>query len=398
VQDGKLFRRFHKKDGTGDYLQFFVPRSLRNEVLQHMHNSLLGGHLGQKKTKGKILQRYYWFELREDVNGWIARCDVCGSIKPLPKPARAPLGVMTVGAPMDRLSTDIMGPLPLTPRGNKYVLVVVDHFTKWVEIFAVPDQTAETCARIIINEVIARFGCPHSIHSDQGRNYESQLFSDLCRLLEVRKTRTSPANPRCNGQTERFNRTLLGMIKSYLKGQQRDWDLNLGCLAAAYRATPHDSTHMTPNLLMLGREVRLPVEVMVGSGENENSEVASYGDYATDLREKLHHAHEVARKHLSTSAIRQKQTYDAKKNVHQYTVGDLVWYASALRQLHITPKLRCPFEGPFLITERLNDLNYRVQFNAKGTSRIVHHNKLKPYLGNHTLNWAKAAIRKSKLC
>ena len=126
-----------------------------------------------------------------------------------------------------------MGPLPETARGNKYILTVTDYFTKWVEIFPVPDFTAITCARIILNEVISRFGCPYDLNSDQGTNYESHIFAELCRILEIRKTRTSPGNPRCNGQTERFNKTLIRMIKAYLKDEQRDWDLYLGCLAAA---------------------------------------------------------------------------------------------------------------------------------------------------------------------
>ena len=88
---------------------------------------------------------------------------------------------MLVGAPLDRLGTDFLGPLPLTSRGNRFILVVTDYFTKWVEIFAVPDQTAVTTAEVILNEVIARFGCPYEIHSDQGRNYESTIFTELCR-------------------------------------------------------------------------------------------------------------------------------------------------------------------------------------------------------------------------
>ena len=112
---------------------------------------------------------------------------------------------MATGAPLDHLATDILGPFPESIRGNKYVLAVTDYFTKWVEIFPIPDQTAPTCAEIILNEVIARFGCPYNIHSDQGRNYESAIFSELCQLLEIRKTRTSPGHPSCNGQVERFN-------------------------------------------------------------------------------------------------------------------------------------------------------------------------------------------------
>ena len=249
IHDGVLFRRYHKRDAAGDHIQFLVPRSLRKEIMYQMHNSLISGHLGKKKPREETLQHFYWFGLHEDINGWVASCDECGAIKEPPKHAKAPLGSMPVGAPLDRLATDILGPLPETPRGNRFILVVSDSFTKWVEIFAVPDFTAVTCAERILNEVIGRFGCPYDIHSVQGRNYESHIFAELCHLLEIRKTQTTPGNPRCNGQVERFNRTLVRMIKAYLKGQQREWDRNLVCLAAAYRATPHESTGMTPNLL-----------------------------------------------------------------------------------------------------------------------------------------------------
>ncbi|CAC5370409.1 unnamed protein product [Mytilus coruscus] len=160
---------------------------------------------------------------------------------------------MGVDAPMDRLATYIIGPLPRTPRGNRYILIISDLFTKWVEIIPIPDQSAITCAEKILNEVISRFGCPLSLHSDRGSNYESQIFNELCVLLEIKKTRTTVRNPKCNGLSERFNKTLWRMIRAYLKGEQTDWDINLGCLAAAYRATPHESTGLTPNVLMLGK-------------------------------------------------------------------------------------------------------------------------------------------------
>lgn len=297
---------------------------------------------------------------------------------------------------MDRIATDVLGPLPETPRGNKFILVVTDQFTKWVEIFPVPNWTAVTCAEIILNEVIGRWGCPLDLHSDQGKNYESHIFAELCRLLEIRKTRTSAGNPRCNGQTERFNRTLIRMIKAYLKGQQREWDRNLGCLAAAYRAVPHEATGMTPNLLMLGREVRLPAEVMFGSLSSEGEEIATYGDYVDLLKQRMQHAHDLARKHLSSVAKRQKQTYDAKLSFHKYHEGDLVWYLTDIGQLHIAPKLRVPYEGPHLVIQKLNDLNYVIQLDERGKKKVVHHNRLKPYLGTQKLKWAKAAVTKRK--
>ena len=156
---------------------------------------------------------------------------------------------------MDYISTDILGPLPLTSRNNVYILVATDHFSKLTEVYALPDQTAATEANTVLNEIFSKIGLPLSIHSDQGRNYESQLFTELCQMLEIRKTRSSVAHPMSNGQCERFNRTMLWMIKAYLKGEQRDWDKHLGCPAGAYHSTVQESTGLTPNMMMLGREV-----------------------------------------------------------------------------------------------------------------------------------------------
>ena len=287
---------------------------------------------------------------------WIRQCDSSGVIKTPPKTAWAPLGNMTAGAPLDRLATDILGPLPETERGNQYILVVTDPFTKWVEVFAIPDWKATTCARLILNEVIARFGCPYDLHSDQGWNYESQLFAELCKLLEIRKTRTSPGNPRGNGQTERFNKTLVRMIKAYIKGQQRNWDLHLGCLAAAYRATPHESMGLTPNLLMLGREVRLPAELMFCSSTTEGTGISSYGEYVETIKSRIQHAHDIARANLGKAAERQKQDYDAKISINRFSPGDYVWYRTDISQLVVAPKLRVAYEGPYVVVKRSNDL------------------------------------------
>lgn len=134
---------------------------------------------------------------------------------------------MTVGSSLERLSTDILGPLPETPRGNKYILTATDHFTNWVEIYPISDLTAATTARVLLNGIICHFVCPLIILSDQGRNYESQIFQELCELLEIRKTRTTPRQPQGNGKTERFKRTLIKMIKSYIKDDKTEWTCTL---------------------------------------------------------------------------------------------------------------------------------------------------------------------------
>ena len=395
VREGILYKRFLKRDGTGDHTQLLVPSTLKEQILHQAHDSLLSGHLGCKKTRHKILQKFYWYALKEDVNLHVLKCDICQADKKPLKTPRASLGSLAAGAPGDCLATDYLGPFPVTPRGNRYILLLTDHFSKYVEIIPVPDMTAEVCASRILNEYIARWGCPLSIHSDQGRTYESKIFKELCRMLEIRKTRTSVRNPKGNGQSERFNRTLLRMIRAYLCDEQGEWDLHLGCLAGAYRATPHEATKMTPNLLTMGREVRLPAELLFGSTcSNQGEEITSYGEYVDILRSRMQHAHEVARKYLASSAKRSKNLYDVKIAVNKYKKGDLVWYLLETRKVGEAPKLKPAYHGPFLVRRKVSEVNFLVQLDRDGKEQVIHHDKLKPYEGNHPPRWVQRAKKR----
>ncbi|CAC5365606.1 unnamed protein product [Mytilus coruscus] len=82
IKDGVLFKEFLKRDGSGHHFQFMTPSNMKDEVLSQMHNSITTGHLGQKKTKEKLAQRFFWFEMKEDISIWISKCDVCEAIKP----------------------------------------------------------------------------------------------------------------------------------------------------------------------------------------------------------------------------------------------------------------------------------------------------------------------------
>lgn len=394
VRDGVLFKWYFKKNGCGQHLQLVVPSLLKKELLSQFHNSVISGHMGVKRTHEKLRQTFYWFAMKTDVQLHLRACDVCAQDKKPQKSPRAPLGTILTGAPFDVVATDYIGPFPLTPRGNRHILVLTDHFTKYVEVLAVPDQTAETCASRILNEFIARWGCPLSILSDQGRCYESGVFRELCRLMETKKLRTSPRNPKCNGQAERYNKTLIKMVKAYLCGEQTDWDRNLGCLAGAYRATPHESTGFTPNMLTIGREVRMPAELALTSMTTDDTKVGNYGDYVDGLRDSMAKAHEITRIHLKAAVNRNKDIYDVKTAVNRYKVGDIVWLLSESRTVGVSFKLKPTFEGPYLVKEKKSELNFVLQMDKKGNTKLVHHNKLKPYLGNSPPRWITRTARK----
>jgi transposase InsO family protein len=141
-----------------------------------------------------------------------------------------------MGYPMDRIATDILGEFPLTDTGNRYILVVSDCFSKWTEAFPMPNMEAQTVAKLIVEEVICRFGVPASIHFDQGRQYENLLFSDVCKHLQIRKTRTTTYHPQSDGMVERFNKTLVTMMSSYVDENYRDWDESITFVMMAYRS------------------------------------------------------------------------------------------------------------------------------------------------------------------
>ncbi len=248
------------------------------------------------------------------------------------------------GAPLDRVQIDVLGPFPVSESGNRYILVIIDQFTKWVESFAIPRQNSATTAKTLVNEFIARYGAPLELHTDQGSNFQSELFRNVCKLLDIAQTRTTPYHPASNGQVERFNRTILQMIRCYVDKGQRLWDEHLPLLLAAYRSTPHASTKCTPNRLMLGREVHLPHDLLFRDVDAIRQDMP-LSTYMDRLKEDQEVAHNLAREHLHDAQRRQKKLYNMRVLQNLYTVGDLVYISDQSRTKGKSPKLQEHLEG-----------------------------------------------------
>ena len=351
------------------------------------HDAVTSAHLGVKKTIKKTKRQFYWYKLKESVREWIRKCSKCGARKRPHQTPRAPLEDYRVGAPMDRLVTDILGPLPVTDRGNKYILLVGDQFTRWMEAYPIPDQTAETVAHKVVYEFISRYGAPLDIHSDQGRTYESQLFQQVCKLLEIHKTRTSPYHPSSNGQAERFNQVLVNMISAYIDDNQRNWDIHLPLLTSAYRSCQHETTGYTPNMLMFGRETHTPIELVLGgpaTDQGPQNECA----YVTSLREQMKTIHQLVRQHLGKSATRQKRDHDTRVVQNNYAVGDLVYMRDSTKTVGLSPKLKqAKWTGPCIIQKKLSDLLFEIRSKQRGKTKILHHDRLKQYHSDDVPKW-----------
>ena len=189
-----------------------------------------------------------------------------------------------------------MGPLPMSS-GNKHILVIGDHFTKWYEAIPLPDQTAVTTANALVDHWISRFGCPHSLHSDQGRNFESKLFEHLMQLLDVDKTRTTPFHPQSNAVIERKNKTLQNMLAKCIIEEQSNWSQQLPYVMMAYRSSVHESTGYTPQFLVLGQELSLPLDCMYPKPqENETTDIH---EFVYNKQQAFQRAFELVRRNLN---------------------------------------------------------------------------------------------------
>ena len=154
-----------------------LPEKYRTDVVKELHGGKSGGHLCVRKTTAKVRDRFYWAGMTAEIRSILRKCDVCASKKSPSKARKAPLRQHVVGAPMERVALDVIGPLPETEKGNKYILVVGDYLSKWVEAYPIPNQTVETVADKFVQEFVCRYGVPEVLHSDQGRNFEAQVFA-----------------------------------------------------------------------------------------------------------------------------------------------------------------------------------------------------------------------------
>ena len=390
ISNGILIRKL-TNTGMDPKIQILVPESLREVVLKECHNSLTSGHLGRSKTLANVKRRFLWVGMRKHVQIYVKMCTLCQQYKSTGKGRKAALKDYRKGEPMERICIDLVGPFPVSECGNKYALVVTDCFTKYVEIYPIPNQEAETVAQVLCKEFFSRYGVPLELHSDQGTQFESGLFQEMCILLGIHKTRTTPFRPQSDGQSERNIKTLSKMIAMFAKHQE-EWDEHLPFLSMAYRSTPHEVTGFSPNFMVYGREILMPVDVMLPLPPGEKGTAVQY---VSKLQKQLQFAYEMARVNLKRNADRQSRLYNRKAHGDGMKVGDMVWYANKLRKKGVSPKLQLKWRGPCLIVKMHNDVLAQIQLSARKQT-TVHTDLLKPCFSKNPPGWLKR-IRRSLL-
>lgn len=366
-RDGLLYRQLNTDHRS--YEQLVLPTQCRQTVLRLAHNIPMAGHLGRKKTTDRILQRFYWPGLFRDVKNYCRTCAECQKTAPkgVSKAPMIPLPIIEV--PFKRIAMDIVGPLPRSSSGKRFILVICDYATRYPEAVALRCIDANAIAEELV-KVFARLGVPEEILTDQGTNFTSQLLAEVYRLLQVKPIRTTPYHPQTDGLVERFNATLKAMLRKTANEEGKDWDKLLPYLLFAYREVPQASTGFSPFELVYGHHVRGPLDILKHSWEASKKSTDSVVSYVLTMQERLSKLRELVTENLENARQTQKRWNARTREFHP---GDQVLVLLPTS----TNKLLAEWCGPYPIVRQISPVNYEIEMaHRRKKKRILHVNNM----------------------
>lgn len=335
--DAVLYRRYESPDGSFAVTQVIVLQTLCEEVLRNLHDGGLGGHFGIDKTLTRLKEHFYWLGHHNDVRDCCQKCGSCASLKSPAPNARAPLQSVKVGHPLQLVVMDIAGPFPELPAGNAHIVIVADYFTRWLEAYLILNQEAVTVAKKLTDEgFFTSFHLNSYVHVYQGRNFDSEVIAEVCKLLGVKKTRITPYYPQSDGLVERFHHTLLDMLSTAALKHPCDWESHTWRLCLAYNSNVQLTTGYA---WMFGCQVLMPTDLMYGSPTLQPVTVL---DYVTDLRSNLELAYQHVHERMGHRLERRKELYNQKVYGDPFQPGALVWLHHPAVPHGRSRKLHCP--------------------------------------------------------
>jgi len=369
---------YHVKGTKGGSLkyQFVLPESLVPQALLLVHDSRTAAHPGFMKTYFRSRELFFMRNASAKIRKYIANCAHCQKRKGAVKRQGMLQKFPEIHRPLDRVSVDLTEMSP-SRTGNKWILTIVDHVSRYTAFFALPDKRSETVGNAFTHYVTS-FGCPLEVVSDRGREFNSDLWRKMCETLTIQTSLTTAYHPESNSCAERVHRTLKDHLAYLVRTQPQEWDEQLGFAQMAINTSYHSSIQTTPYYLFFGRDANLPIGFL-GYGCHSYDE-----SYANKVAIRCQRALQDAKEDESLARLRWTRNYNQKVKCSQIRPGDVVLLYDdvGLNAPGVHKKLRYRWRGPYRVIRRTGSVNYEVVgIYEDKRPRIVHINKLKHFKG-----------------
>lgn len=338
-------------DISGSDVRPYIPLSLRRRIFNTVHNL---AHPGSKPTRKLLSRKFVWPSMRKDVTEWVRTCLPCQRNKILRHVKTIPEKIAIPDERFRHIHMDIIGPLPLS-KNCKYCLTIIDRYTRWPEAIPIAETSTDTIVNVFYSTWIARFGAPSVITTDRGSQFESQLFKTLTDMIGANRISTTAYHPSANGMIERWHRTLKAAIRCHTSS---NWVDVLPSVLLGLRTSIKEDLKTSSAELVYGTTMRLPGEFFIDITPTNQPRVFLEGLRST-MRE------------IRPSPASHHQRRKAFIHEALHTCTHVFIRVDASRR-----PLESPYEGPYLIVERVNDKVYKV--DIKGNIQTVSIERLKP--------------------
>ena len=342
---GFLIRRVEANE------QIVIPQELRTRVLHISHFAKVSGHPGGRKLYNGLRQFFYWPSMSVDCYDTAKNCVTCAKNRIFLRKNKNYLKLFPAETTLEFVAIDILGELLRTPRGNRFLLVISDRFSKLARTVPLKRITAVEVAKAFVHHWVLVYGPPLLLLADNGKQSISKLFHEICRLLGVKNLFTTTYHPQTNGQVERFNRTIIAAIRHYVSDHPHDWDLFTDALTYACNTQPHDSTSIAPFELVLSR----PPPRLSFDAEPTVGKIGTAAQYQTKWRVWLSALMSTAKVELEKRQARYKKNFDNRIGTPKDDI--VVGYHVFIRKDYFNPtkeynhKLSPVVTGPYLVRQ-----------------------------------------------
>jgi predicted aspartyl protease len=375
MENDVLYKLLQPSHSLTKFKLIYIPSSMRSEVMECYHDHPTAAHFGVNRTWLKLRRVCYWPSMKKFIGEYIRSCEECSKFNirrtkspGLLHPIEYPQG------PLELVSMDFWGPTPqYSTNGNRYILVIMDYYTKYVVAMPLPNNTAITTANVFVEDFVFKYGVPRRLITDQGVHFANEVMKKVTDILGTNHIQTSAYHPQANGLVERFNGTFHPQLGKLYNAELNNWDDYLPAVIYAYNTGVQSSTGYSPFQLMFGRNPILPLDHTPTTFQFNRP-----NDYWNKLMQCMNIYREVARQQVRTQQQKAKQRFDKNRNDVTYNINDLVfWKVPGHRG-----KLDEQFSGPFIIVNKKHP-SYTIQDTNSLSLKQVNISDLKPVFQRH---------------